>query len=255
MKQLPKAKIILEARLYAIQTDQDSQAVYESVYNDGDISQSDSFYLWILNLLELTAADFLLDVSCGRAEIASLAQASGVKAIGTDISHNALRAGQKIYNSQSLVTANSQLLPFRSNSFTVVSNIGSLEHYVDMETAVREMARVLQPHGRALILVPNTFSLLTNIWIAFRQGKTSIDPYQPIQRYAARYEWQQLLEENGLIVHKTLKYEREFPRTLKDLLTYLRHPKQLIRLFLTPFVPLNLAWSFVFICEKHKAQL
>lgn len=251
MSQQPKAEIFVEARLHDARTDQDSQEQYEAVYKAGDISQSDSFYLWILDLLQLQPTDVYLDVSCGRAELTQLAQARGVQAHGTDLSHNALAAGQRLFGSRNLATANSQQLPYASNRFTVISNIGSLEHYVDMATAVREMARVLHPNGRAIILVPNTFSLMTNIWIAFRQGKTSIDPYQPIQRYAARYEWQQLLEDNGLVVRRTLKYERERPRTRKDLMTYLQHPKQLVRLLLSPLIPLNLAWSFVFICTKR----
>ena len=118
-----------------------------------------------------------------------------------------------------------------------------------MKTAVREMTRVLKPGGRAYVLVPNTFSLLTNIWIAFRQGRTSIDQ-QPIQRYAARLEWQQLVEEYGLVVYKTFKYERERPRTWSDLIHYLSHPKALTRLLLTPIIPLNLAFCFVFVARK-----
>jgi SAM-dependent methyltransferase len=119
-----------------------------------------------------------------------------------------------------------------------------------MQTAVREMARVLKPNGRAVVLVPNTFSLLNNIWIALRQGRTSIDPYQPIQRYGARYERQELLEDNGLVVQKTIKYDRVKPRTRNELKTLLSHPKELARLILAPFVPLNLAFCFVFICHK-----
>jgi hypothetical protein len=109
----------------------------------------------------------------------------------------------------------------------------------------------LRPDGLALFLVPNTFALLTNIWYAFRRGRTVIDPYQPIQRYGARYEWQELLEANGLVVERTLKFERVLPRTWKDLIAYLRRPKQVIRLLLTPFIPLNLAFSFIFICRPR----
>ena len=91
---------------------------------------------------------------------------------------------------------------------------------------------------------------MTNVWIAFRQGRTSIDPYQPIQRYAARYEWQDLLEGNGLVVTKTQRYKSVRPRTWPDFLHYLRRPKQLVRLLLSPFIPLNLVWAFVFVCRK-----
>ncbi len=247
---MSKADIMLEVRLNHVETDTESRQAYDIVYDEGDISQSHSFYLWTLDLLNLKSGESYLDVSCGLGELIALAQEKDVKTFGLDISHNALKAGQEKIGSKYLTTANSQDLPYADNSFDVISNIGSLEHFVDMKTAVREMARVLKPDGRAVILVPNTFSLLINVWIAFRKGRTSIDPYQPIQRYAARYEWQDLLQENGLTVEKTIKYEREWPRTKHDFMNYVRHPKQIIRLLLTPFVPLNMAWSFVFICRR-----
>lgn len=247
----PKAEIMLEVRLNKACTDQDSKQQYENVYSEmGHIAQSHSFYQWILDLLQLQPHETYLDISCGQAELPKLAQTSGIQSHGMDLSHNALITGRTAIKANNLVTANSQQLPYKESSFDVISNIGSLEHFIDMPMAVRETARVLKEDGRALILVPNTFSLLTNIWIALRQGRTSIDYYQPIQRYAARYEWQELLEQNGLTVNKTIKYERPRPRNKNDLKNYLHHPKEMLRLLLTPFIPLNLAWSFVFICQK-----
>jgi SAM-dependent methyltransferase len=244
-----KADIMLEVRLRQVKTAADSQSAYDTLYGDAGISQAISFYLWMYRILDLQPGDTYLDISCGRGELLQLAQAAGVEAHGVDISFAALQAGRRRLNVANLVSANGQLLPYTDGRFSVVSNIGSLEHYLDMKAAVRETARVMRPDGRAIILLPNTFSLLTNIWIAFRQGRTSIDD-QPIQRYAARKEWQQLLEENGLLVTQTRKYERVRPCNWPDLKSYLRQPKEMVRLLLSPFVPLNLAWSFVFTCRK-----
>ena len=88
-----------------------------------------------------------------------------------------------------------------------------------------------------------------NIWTALRQGRTFIDN-QPIQRYAARQEWQQLLEDNGLVVDKTIKYEIERPQTWPDFLSYIRHPKRMVKWLISPMIPINLAFCFVFICHK-----
>lgn len=244
-----KPSIMLEIRLPDIESSQDSRSAYDTIYTKSDISQRESYYLWLAKLLNFQAGEFYLDISCGRAQLVHLAMQAGAAAFGVDLSHAALFSGKTQFGADKLITANSQLLPLASNSFDVVSNIGSLEHYVDMDTAVLEMTRVLKPGGRAYVLVPNTFSLLTNIWIAFRHGKTSIDQ-QPIQRYAARQEWQQLIEAGGLRVRKTYKYERERPRTWADLQYYLTHPKALVRLLLTPFIPLNLAFCFVFEAVK-----
>jgi len=248
-----KADIMLEIRLHDVETAADSQNAYNQLYSEAGISQSRSFYEWMYDKLALQAGDVYLDISCGRGELTHLAQAVGVNAHGLDLSFAALHQGRHVDGTHHLLVGNAERLPYASEQFSVVSNIGSLEHFLDMKTAVRETARILRGNGRAIILVPNTFSLLTNIWIAFRQGRTSIDD-QPIQRYAARYEWQQLLEENGLRVEKTLKYERIWPRNKVDWEAYLRHPKEMVRLLLTPFIPLNLAWSFIFICRKTESH-
>lgn len=246
---MSKPEIMLEIRLPQVATDGDSLQAYDALYESTDISQRPSFYLWLMDVFNLKAGETYLDISCGRAHLTRLAQARGAIAHGLDLSYMALWLSHKQQGVDGLATANGQSLPYADNSFDVVSNIGSLEHYVDMETAVSEMTRILKPGGRAYVLVPNTFSLLNNIWIAFRQGRTSIDD-QPIQRYAAREEWQHLIESSGLNVTKTLKYEREWPRTAEDSRYYLAHPKALARLLLTPIVPLNLAFCFVFVAEK-----
>ena len=251
MKKVVKPEIMLEIRLPDIESDSDSRHAYEAIYTEGDISQRESFYLWLNNLFALQAGDVYLDISCGRVELPKLAKDGDAIAHGLDLSYAALHAGRAITGVSNVTTGNSQVLPYADNSFDVISNIGSIEHYVDMKAAVREMTRVLKPGGHAFVLLPNTFSLTTNILIAVRQGRTSIDS-QPIQRYAARKEWQALIEEDGLIVKKTLKYEREWPRTQADVGYYLSHPKDLIRLLFSPFVPLNLAFCFVFVAHKPK---
>lgn len=246
---IPDAEIMLEVHLEEVFTNSASREMYEDIYNQTDISQRESFYIWLLDILNLKPGDKYLDISCGRAQLVALAQERGVYAQGLDSSFKALSSARKRTNSYQLVVGDAQTLPYVSNSFTVLSNIGSIEHYVDMNKAVREMFRILVPGGRAYVLVPNTFSLLHNIWTAFKEGRTYIDN-QPIQRYAALKEWQRLLEKNGLIVDKVLKYETETPRTWNDWKCYLSHPKLMIRMLVTPFVPLNLAFCFLFLVHK-----
>jgi len=248
-KKTPQVVVSFEIRLDDKVTADDSRAAYDVIYGEDDISQRASFYLWVQDLLALKPGETYLDISCGRAQLTTLARVRGSNAHGLDLSYTALHSGWNSGRGGHLITGNSQQLPYAPESFDVVSNIGSLEHYLDMAMAVQQMVRVLKPGGRAIVLVPNSFSLLHNIWIALRDGRTNIDQ-QPIQRYATRLEWQTLLEENGLVVDKTLKYELETPRTWTDWGHYLRHPKKMVRLALRPFVPLNLAFCFVFLCYK-----
>ncbi len=223
------------------------RSAYEQIYAGEGIRHTDSFYRWILGLLRPGPRGRFLDIACGQGRLVQLAADLGLEAHGLDLAAQAIKKGQ----GEHLIVANGQRLPYPANSFRYLTNIGSLEHYVDPAAGIREMARVLDPEGIACILLPNTFSLLGNMLSAWHEGRTA-DDGQPIQRYAARYEWQDLLEAGGLRVLRTYKYECEPPRSWQDLKQkYLRHPKALIRLLLTPLIPLNLANSFVYICQKR----
>jgi SAM-dependent methyltransferase len=240
---------LLEIR--RISTESNSREAYDVLYAEESLSQIESFYLWLMDRLELPQSGTFLDVSCGAGEVVQLAAQRGLQATGVDISHVVARVARRnVVPFGNIVVSNGECLPFSDASFDFVTNIGSLEHFVSPAQGAREMARVLRPGGRAFVLVPNTFSLLANVWTAFRTGRTSADA-QPIQRYGARHDWTRLLEMNGLLVRKTFKYERPRPRSLTDLRHYFRRPKELFRMLATPFVPLNLAWCFLFVCERR----
>lgn len=226
-----------------------SKAAYEHIYSTKGIKHLDSFYLWLLNLLDVQPGRRLLDVSCGVGSLPRLAARARLEAHGVDFSEVALRVACKEAPEVRWVVADGERLPYPEGYFDYVTHIGSLEHYVNPEAGVREVARVLKPGGLSCFLLPNTFGLLGNVWTALRTGRT-FDDGQPIQRYAARLEWQDLLEGGGLMVIGTVKYEQAWPRNLTDAYWYLRHFKAILRLFLGYFVPLNLANYFVYLCKK-----
>jgi len=239
---------VLEIRKEEQPTPGWSKGAYEAIYSEAGIRQRDSFYRWILRLLRPRPGRRLLDVACGEGSLPRLAALAGLEAHGLDLSEVAIRIAAREAPA-TLLVADGERLPYADASFDYVTSIGSLEHYLHPPQGVREMARVLAPDGLALVLLPNTFSLLGNVWAAFRTG-WPVDDGQPIQRYAARRQWQALLEEGGLVVERTVKYEREWPTSLADLRWYLSRPKALIRLLLTPFIPLNLASCFVYLCRR-----
>jgi SAM-dependent methyltransferase len=236
--------------IHHVRDEQDLRHAYEQIYGDEAIRHSDSFYHWILGLLQPEPGKRFLDIACGQGRLPEFAARLGLEAHGLDLSAQAIEAGQG--KEAHLVVANGQRLPYPTGHFHYLTNIGSLEHYVDPTEGTQEMTRVLAPDGLACILLPNTFSLLGNMLYAWHNGRTA-DDGQPIQRYAARYEWQDLLESGGLQVIRTHKYECEPPMSWKDLKGYLQRPKTFIRLLLTPFIPLNLANSFVYICQKGES--
>ena len=221
---------------------------YEKIYHGTGICHSDSFYKWLLRLLAPTPGKMFLDVACGEGRLTYWACQGGLQAHGVDFSLTAIHQAREKQRGHFMV-GDGEALPYRSGIFDYITSIGSLEHYGDPRQGAREIARLLQPKGMALVLLPNTFGILNNVWTALRTGRPGIDN-QPIQRYATAKEWEDLLQDAGLQVDKIFKYERECPTSAKDLGWYFRNPKNLVRLIVTPLVPVNWAGSFVFLCRK-----
>jgi SAM-dependent methyltransferase len=213
-----------------------TRAAYDDIYEGEGIRQLDSFYRWLLRLLEPIPGRRLLDVACGEGVLPRMArQVYGLEAYGLDISLAALQIAQQ-ETGRAFSVGSGESLPFATNSFDYVTCIGSLEHFLDMRAGAAEMCRVLRPDGMACILL------------------STIDE-QPLQRYAARREWELLLEASGLEVVRTVKYEREFPESLADGLWYMQHWRELVKLALTPFIPLNLATCLVYLCRPAEKSL
>jgi len=227
----------------------ESQLAYNEIYAGSGIHLLDSFYLWLLSLIRPQPGKRLLDVSCGEGALVMWARRQGVAACGIDFSSMAIRRACAKTGMPSFLVGDGTRLPFPDEMFDYVTCIGSLEHYENPALAMQEIGRALHPDGTACILLPNTFSLLGNVNYARRHGD-AFDDGQPIQRYHTRVGWATMLEQNGLRVTRTEKYEMVWPRTRADWLWYLRRPAKIAHLALVGILPLNLANCFVYLCAR-----
>jgi SAM-dependent methyltransferase len=83
--------------------------------------------------------------------------AQGATAFGVDISGPTVRQARDAFPDGGLhaAVADVRRLPFRDGSFDAVYSMGTIEHFRESETALREIHRVLRPGGRAVVGVPN----------------------------------------------------------------------------------------------------
>ena len=101
----------------------------------------------VLEALALGPGDRLLDVGCGGGVFLRHAQAkTGCDAVGVDHSSDMVRLAGPL-----AVQAEAEQLPFANGEFTAVSSIVAFFFFPDPVRALREMRRVLAPHGRMAI--------------------------------------------------------------------------------------------------------
>ncbi|MEM1884782.1 MAG: class I SAM-dependent methyltransferase [Candidatus Jordarchaeales archaeon] len=93
-----------------------------------------------------------LDVGCAYGFVVELLSRIGYDAVGVDISSYAVRRGRK---AGLLLEADAGHLPFAGNTFDLVTCFAVLEHLLNLEKALREIARVMKPGGIIVVTTPN----------------------------------------------------------------------------------------------------
>ncbi len=92
-----------------------------------------------------------LEVGCGRGSMAAFFANAGFETHLLDFSSEALKTARLNFGADGLAgtcTCGDALnLPFPDASFDVIVSIGLLEHFEDIDTAVREQIRILKPGG------------------------------------------------------------------------------------------------------------
>ncbi len=226
-----------ETRKLSELTEEALKKSYDEIYRTRPIADIPEYYRWVLKKLEVEPGRKLLDVACGLGVLLREAKALGLKTYGIDISEVAVEMARRNSPQSEIIEGSGENLPYPDDFFDYVTNLGSLEHFLHPEKGIREMERVLNPNGKAAVLLPNSYwwKGIIKVW---RTGDY-VDQEQDLERFATRNEWIRLLEENGLKVIKTIKFngysKAWWKRVLKELI-----------------LPVNLSYHFLFICRPKK---
>ena len=170
-------------------------------------------------------------------------QSQGATVFGVDISEPIARQAAAAFEPNHLHAAASdvRILPFANQSFDAIYSMGTIEHFLDPERALREMFRVLKPGGRAVVGVPNRFDpFLRPALAAFLQA-TGLYDYG-YEKSFSRRRFKAMLESAGfkVVAETSILFIPGWLR-MADLAlhSYCRPLSWLTRLAVRPFVWLD----------------
>lgn len=221
---------------------------YDRIFSGDGLREEMHYYRFILSIIGELKDKTLLDVACGEGILLAEAEKKGALTFGVDISQEALKKAGKNSPDSNLILGDGEKVAFNCE-FDYVTCLGSMEHYRDPALGCREIVRLLTKQGRAVIILPNKFSMHTLLDVLFK-GKPGDEGFQVIEQTASLQEWRGFLEQNGLKVSKVYKYNQR-PAIFKN--GKIRSVKKFIRnVFFYYMTPLCFARSFIFLCRKKQ---
>ena len=121
------------------------------VYGADDVHS----FAWepVLEALQVTPGDLLLDVGCGGGVFLRRAVQTGCRAVGLDHSRDMVRlARQTTGGDARIVHGSAERLPFEDGEFTAISCLVAFFFFTDPVAVLREFRRVLDPEpGRVAV--------------------------------------------------------------------------------------------------------
>lgn len=102
---------------------------------------------------ELDGFARVLDVGCGEGQVARRIASLGAAVTGVDPSGNQIGVARSRGEGPSYASAVARALPLAADSFDAAIACLVLEHVDDLDEAVRELARVLLPGGRFILML------------------------------------------------------------------------------------------------------
>lgn len=97
----------------------------------------------------------VLDLGCGRGDLAKILKDLGAKVTGVDFDKQSLSQAKRYLTKAVWVDLNKLKLPFKTNRFDLIVSSEVVEHLLYPNQVLKEIYRVLKPKGNFIVTTPN----------------------------------------------------------------------------------------------------
>ena len=191
----------------------------------------------------------ILDVACGLGGWLRVCASRGARVAGIDLSSKAIEHCQKALPEGDFYAQAAETLPFEDEHFDFVTCLGSLEHFVEPENALREMRRVAKPNAKFILLVPNKDFLTRRFKLYL--GTNQKDAKEVVRTLS---EWQSLFESAGLVVLDRWKDLHVLSREWILLNGWMQAPLRASQAIALTVWPLAWQYQVYHLCEEKPSQ-
>ncbi len=174
----------------------------------------------------------VLDVGCGTGRLVQWLQQHNFQAYGCDTAEKAVKIAKKITNNK-VVKGSAQKLPFKTNSFDLITCISVVEHLTQkqVDMFLKEARRVLKKDGLIFLVTPNYATPLRYIqkekWFGY-SDPTHINFYTPtsLKSILKNHSFQNIQLYFETTYDSPFDWDlpgflRKLPKPLKTAITYL----------------------------------
>jgi SAM-dependent methyltransferase len=100
----------------------------------------------------------------------------------------AIRVDRDAGTARNFVQADAAFLPFRNSSFAAIVSNHSLEHFDDLDNALREIGRVIRKDGALFVAVPDASTLTDRIYRWLGRGGGHVNAFRSAPELAQKIE-------------------------------------------------------------------
>ena len=239
----------MEPKKQSIKDHSEIGRFYDAVYyKNAQVDTAVSGHLWRLaSKIGISEGQRVLDVGCGTGKWLLALSARGVVPTGIDLSHKAIEICKTAMQDGEFYVGPAETLPFADKQFDVISCLGSLEHFLDPEIALKEMVRVAKNDAVFLLLVPNADFLTRRLGLF--NGTWQMDVREEVRSLP---EWRNLFARAGLYTKRRWRDLHVLSWSWICARRWYHIPLRATQAFALVLWPLSWQYQVYHLCEKQK---